>query len=193
MYYARVGGVRPLGVAASLVLMGVLAAGFLAGLLRLLISIFGESRIAMLEMILSSLFFSAVTIAVLKCLHFETWLISRQRQLILQLMTVAILLIVCACGSAWAWGLAGRYQINDARQRLLILVYGWLLGIGVLCVTTFTILAVISLTSKTGLHPDLRDLYIASSLGAPLSLPGVFCALMLRRHARAITAAASKN
>ena len=155
---------------------------FISGLVRVLLSMFGESRVRLTE-VLVTLFVAGFAATGLGSAYVSTHASASTSQL--QWMQVFIF-ILCVIwffmGSTWAWSAAQKLNVEDGKQRLKYLGIGWLLVLGVagVSVTLFIVFVL-------GMYrPSSMSYVLTLSICAiPLGIPGFIVQQKVNRLKRA--------
>jgi hypothetical protein len=156
----------------------VLGIGGFFGLVRLALSIWGESQMRLGEMLLTLYLTAFISTGLIE------WMKSigrgqRDDEIVFPAVTMGVFLVMIA-GSAWAWSVFRRSPMHAEKYRMRTFLFGWCLSYGTVGCAMFLLLAM-GAASRGRLYGDLLPRMILAACGLPLLLPGILTEWKLRR------------
>lgn len=156
----------------------VLGIGGFFGLMRLSLSIWGESQMRLGEMLLTLYLTAFISTGLIE------WMKSigrgqRDDEIVFPAVTMGVFLVMIA-GSAWAWSVFRRSPEHAEKYRMRTFLFGWCLSYGTVGGAMLLLLAM-GAASRGRLYGDLLPRMILAACGLPLLLPGIITEWKLRR------------
>lgn len=165
--------------------MWVLGIGGIFGLVRLALSIWGESQMRLGEMLLTLYLTAFISTGLIE------WMKSigrgqRDDEVVFPAVTMTVFLVMIA-GSAWAWSVFRRSPEHAMKHRLRTFLFGWCLSYGTVGAALFLLLAM-GAASRGRIYGDLLPRMILAACGLPLLVPGIITEWRLRRSMKSALA-----
>jgi hypothetical protein len=164
----------------GLFLLSVGLVGVLAGITRLLLSVFGETQMRLNEMLATVLVAGAASVLLVNALNASSGDI--EMKIICAVLCFLTFVITGAC-SAWGWSVFKRLGVHETWPRLKLLFYGWLMLAGFGCMGVF-LLHLFGAEREPATTGSCIALAIWG-LGSLLIIPAMRTELACRRKAKA--------
>jgi len=175
-------------VICGLVCLAVFLLGLLAGVVRVSLSVFGESQMRLNEMLATVLVAGAVSVWPVKAINSGR---DEPEPKIRGAVLGLLIFLMAGAGSAWGWSVCRRLGVSETWQRLKLLLYGWSAAAGVCSLVVFLCCGIVFLLSFSfdlTQDPMPAGFWIALAVSGPGSLliiPAIRTELACRRKAKA--------
>lgn len=154
-----------------------------AAIIRIASSVLTESHVRLNELLVTVLFGAAATTVILAL--FQPAKQSYDARISTAGAVSIITFVLTGLGSAWGWSISTRMKIADGRQRVKMLVFGWMLTVSTILLFVF-LLAIIGLlmnpNSSDKLILGLLGLFFLAGIGVALAYPALKMELKWRRE-----------
>jgi len=163
----------------ELALMGALALGLVAALVRLSHALWVSTQYVLGELMLTFFAAAVVSLGLIEWMKYDPAELHSARAMnVYTIAIVAVTFMLFLSGSAWAWSLLRR--ANDlSLSRVRVLICGWSAAIGVMCFAAFLLFALIFAVSG-GIFGPVGKYFHYLIPGILLIVPGMRVELRTR-------------